>query len=52
MLAIDGLALDNDRTQQDTECARVADGATCIGWDVPIKGLFQADPLDEVIDDG
>src|SRR5450755_2792972 len=36
LLAVDGLALDDERTQQYAQSASVRDGASCIRWDVPL----------------
>ena len=52
LLAIDGLALDDDGAQQHAQCAGVGDGATPIRGHEARQRLVQPDALDEVVDQG
>lgn len=53
LLAIDGLALDQDRAQQHAECLRVGDGTASIGGrNELLEQRRQPHALEEVIDQG
>jgi hypothetical protein len=50
LLAVNGLALDDDGTQQHPQGARMGNCAALVRGDVPIERVLQTDALDEMID--
>src|SRR5450631_213063 len=52
LLAVDGLALDDERTQQHAQGAGMGDGATSVREHEARQRLMQPDALDEVVDQG
>jgi len=52
VLAVDRLALDDDRAQQHAQRAGMGDAAARVRGDVARQGVVQADALDEVVDQG
>jgi hypothetical protein len=51
LLAIDGLALDNNRTQKHAQCAGMRYRAARVGRDMLVDCPLESDPFDEVIDE-
>jgi hypothetical protein len=52
LLAVDGLALNDDGTQQHPQGARMRKCAALVRGDVPIERVLQTHALDKMIDDG
>jgi hypothetical protein len=52
LLAVNGLALHDDGTQQHSQGASTRKCAALVGGDVPIEGVLQTHTLDEMIDQG
>ena len=53
LLAVDRLALDDDRAQQHAKCLRVGDGAAAVGGgDVLLEQLEQTHARQEMVDQG
>jgi hypothetical protein len=50
LLAVNGLALDDDGTQQHSQGARMGNCAALVRGNVPIERVLQTDALDEMID--
>jgi hypothetical protein len=52
LLAVNGLALDDDGTQQHSQGASMGNGAALVRGYVPIERVLQTHALDEIIDQG
>jgi hypothetical protein len=52
LLAVDGLAFNDDRTQQDSQGPCVSDSTTHVRGNVPLERILQADALNKVVDEG